>query len=299
MEHAELISGAFADVKKSILGLDNFPFWVKLFLQIALPVVVGGVVATIFLQLIVKPILVELLVNDNLGFTENGLSYMLQYGAITFGFLCIFLVPLFQGFLYRLIRTDKFPKAGNRMALFFSGWRVNIVCIFYAIPLIIIYLLFATLYLFIEGKVTGFAGVFPVGNALIDTVIFIIYAALMLIVLIIVSLFAVISLVHVARGASFRYAFSIKNSMRIIRKIGWYNYLLCLVICAIPILILTVIFLGIGLGVSGAAVAGFVVVGVYIFLLIPLIIFCCRYITKVYDVGILPVKEDTEDFDDF
>ncbi|MDO5847670.1 MAG: DUF4013 domain-containing protein [Methanocorpusculum sp.] len=299
MEHAELISGAFADVKKALFGWNNFPFWIKLFLQIVIPIVVGILAATIILQIIVKPILIDLLINDNLGFTENGLTYMLEFAAVSFGFFCIFLVPIFQGFLYRLIRTDKFPKAGNQTALFFSGWRVNIVCLFYAIPLVIIYLLFATLYLLLEGKFTGFAGVFPVGNALIDTVVFIIYAALMLIVLIIVSLFAVISLVHVARGASFRYAFSIKNSMRMIKQIGWYNYLLCLVLCAIPILILTVIFLGIGISVSGAAAAGFIVVGVYIFLLIPLIIFCCRYITKVYDVGILPVQEDTEEFDDF
>ena len=138
MEHAERISRAFTDVKKSLFGWDNFPGWIKLFLQIVIPIVIGIIAATIFLQIIVKPILIELLVNDNFGFTENGLTYMLQFAAVCFGFFCIFLIPLFQGFLYRLIRTDTFPGSKNKMLLFFSGWRVNLVCIFYAIPTILL-----------------------------------------------------------------------------------------------------------------------------------------------------------------
>ena len=296
MEHAELISGAFNDVKKALFGWNNLPFWIKLFLQIVIPVAAGILAATIILQLIVKPVLVNLLVNDNFGFTENGLTYMLQFAAVFFGYFCIFLVPLFQGFLYRLIRTDKFPKAGNRMALFFSGWRVNIVCLFYAIPMLVIYLIFAALYLFLTGRITG---ILTAGSTFLGLVLFIIYAAIMFASLIIVALFAVISLVHVARGASFKQAFSIRNSMMIIKRIGWYNYLLCMVICAILVLFLSVIFLGIGLSVTGVLPASIIVIGVYIFLLIPVLIFCCRYVTKVYDVGTLPVKEDTEDFDDF
>ena len=296
MEHAELISGAFNDVKKALFGWNNLPFWIKLFLQIVIPVAVGILAATIILQIIVKPVLVNLLVNDNFGFTENGLAYMLQFAAVAFGFFCIFLVPLFQGFLYRLIRTDKFPKAGNRMALFFSGWRVNIVCLFYAIPMLVIYLIFAALYLFLTGRITG---ILTAGSTFIGLVLFIIYAAIMFASLIIVALFAVISLVHVARGASFKQAFNIKNSAKIIKQIGLYNYLLCMVICAILVLFLSVIFLGIGLSVTGVLPASIIVVGAYIFLLIPVLIFCCRYVTKVYDVGTLPVKEDTEDFDDF
>lgn len=299
MEHAELISGAFTDVKKSLFGWDNFPVWIKLFLKIILPVIIGGVAATIVLQIIVKPILVNLLVNDNFGFTENGLSYMLQFAAVAIGFFCIFLVPLFQGFLYRLIRTDHIPKPGNNLGLFFAGWRVNVVCLFYAIPLFLIYVIFALLYLFLTGRITGFAGSFSAGGVFFDLVLYIIYAALMFLALIVVAIFAGISLVHVARGASFRSAFNIKNSLMMIKRIGWYNYLLCLVICAIPVLILSVIYLAIAVNVVSIIAVSVIVTGLYIFLLIPLLIFCCRYVTKVYDVGTLPVEEDTEDFDDF
>ncbi|MCQ2377151.1 MAG: DUF4013 domain-containing protein [Methanocorpusculum sp.] len=291
MEHAELISGALSDVKKSLFGLDNFPVWIRLFLQIIVPIVAGIIAATLLLQIIVKPILVGSFVNDNFGFTENGIAYMLQFAAVLFGFFCVFLVPLFQGFLYRLIRSDKFPDTGNRMALFFSGWRVNLVCLFYAVPLLVVYLISAGLYVFF-ADITG-------GSPVFDLIIYIIYAAIILFLIFVVVLFAAISLVHVARGASFKKAFSIRNSMRIIRQIGWYNYLLSMVICTIVLLLISVIFLGIGLGFAGVIAANIIIIGVYIFLLIPVVIFCCRYVTRVYDAGMAPVAEDIEDFDDF
>lgn len=300
MEHSELISGAISDVKKSLFGFNNLSTWIKLFLQIIIPMIAGWVASSLFLQFGLKPLLVKILVNDNLGFTEAGITHILQFVAAGFAILCIFIVPLFQGFLYRLIRTDSIPRAGSGMSQFFSGWRVNVVFLFYAIPMILIYALYGTLYYVIVGKITALSGLFAAGETLLDLVVFIIYLALMFITFIIVSLFAVISLVHVARGASFKKAFNIKNSARIIKQIGWYNYILCMVICAILILILSVIFLGIGLGIAGAVIPVYaIIIGIFMFLLIPVLTFCCRYVTKVYDVGTLPPEEDTEDFDNF
>ncbi|HJJ38776.1 MAG TPA: DUF4013 domain-containing protein [Methanocorpusculum sp.] len=299
MEHAELISKAFGDVKKSLFGFSTFPTWIKLFLLILVPVIIGGIAATIILQLIVKPILVAFFVNDNYGFTEAGLTHTLQFFAILFAFLCLFIVPLFQGFMYRLIRSDAFPKIGNGFGLFFSGWRVNIVCLFYAIPMLIIYALFGLLYYFAAGKVSAISTFVIGGNSIGNIVVFIIYLALQFITFIAVSLFAIISLVHVARGASYKDAFRFRNTAKIIKEIGWYNYILCVVICAIFVLILTVIFLGIAMGFTGNLLANVIVVFIYLFLLIPIATFCCRYLTLVHDVGTAPKEEDVEDFDNF
>ncbi|HJJ31592.1 MAG TPA: DUF4013 domain-containing protein [Methanocorpusculum sp.] len=299
MEHAELISKAFGDVKKALFGFSNFPTWIKLFLLLLVPAILGGVAATIILQLIVKPILVSFFVNDNYGFTEAGISHILQFCAVVFAFLCLFIVPLFQGFLYRLIRSDSFPTIGNGFGLFFSGWRVNIVCLFYAIPMIIIYAIFACLYFFAAGKVSGITTLVVGGASIGNIVIFFIYLALQFVTFIAVALFAIISLVHVARGASYKDAFRFRNTAKIIKEIGWYNYILCVVICAIFVLILTVIFLGIAVGFTGNLVGSAIVVMIYLFLLIPIAIFCCRYLTQVHDLGTAPKEEDLEEFDDF
>lgn len=299
MEHAELISKAFGDVKKSLFGFNNLPTWIKLYLLLLIPFIAGGVAATIILQLIVKPILASLLINDNFGFTEAGLTQSLQFFAILFAFLCLFIVPLFQGFLYRLIRSDTFPKSKNGFGLFFSGWRVNIVCLFYAIPMIILYIIFACLYIFASGRVTGVTGLVISGTLLGDMAIFFIYLALQFIIFIAVALFGIISLVHVARGASYKEAFKFRNTAKIIKEIGWYNYILCVVTCAILVLILTVIFLGIAMSFTGVLAASVIVFLLYLFLLIPVAIFCCRYLTHVYDIGTAPKEEDIEDFDDF
>lgn len=299
MEHAELISKAFGDVKESLFGFSKFPTWIKLYLLLLIPVILGGIAATLVLQLIVKPILIPILVNDNYGFTVAGLTQSLQFFALTFAFLCIFIVPLFQGFLYRLIRSDTFPKSKNGLGLFFSGWRVNIVCLFYAIPMIILYLIFASLYIFASGKVSGVTGLVISGSLLGDIVIFFIYLALQFITFIAVALFGVISLVHIARGASYKEAFKFKNTAKIINEIGWYNYILCVVICAIFVLILTVIFLGIGMSFAGNLAANAIIILIYLLLIIPIAIFCCRYLTQVYDIGTAPKDEDIEDFDDF
>ena len=299
MEHAELISKAFGDVKNSLFGFSKFTTWIKLFLLLLVPAVIGGTVATILLQLVAKPILISFLVSDDYGFTEAGISQSLQFFAILFAFLCLFIVPLFQGFLYRLIRNDTFPKSGNGLGLFFSGWRVNIVCLFYAIPMIILYIIFASLYFFASGKVNGVAGLVISGSLLGDIVIFFVYLVLQFIIFIAVALFGIISLVHVARGASYKEAFKFRNTAKIIKEIGWYNYILCVVICAILLLILTVIFLGIAMGFTGNLAASAVVFLLYLFLLIPVAIFCCRYLTQVYDIGTAPKEEDIEEFDDF
>jgi len=300
MEHAELLVKSFKDVKKTLFEYQNISTWVKLFLLIVIPLAIGISISLIICQYIIKPLLIPLLVQSGkFGFTESGLSYVLTICGIGLGFLFLFIIPLFQGYLFRVMRSDSTPSTHNMFGLFFSGWKMNIVCLFYLIPIIIIYAIYSLLYLYFTGKLAGFTPFAAVGNTLFDTTIFILYLIIQFITFIIVALFALISLVHVARGASYKEAFNLKKIKSIIHQIGWYNYLLCIVICAILVLLISILFLGIGMGFEGAIAINIIVLIIYFILLIPISIFCTRYLTRVYDIGTLPIEEDTEDFDNF
>jgi len=300
MEHAELLTKAFKDVRDTVLSTKNASTWVKLFLLIVIPLAIGISISLIICQYIIKPILIPILVESGkFGFTVDGLSYVLTLCGVLLGFLFLIIIPLFQGYLFRVMRSDSKPSTRNIFGLFFSGWKMNIVCLFYLIPILIIYAIYSLLYLYFTGRLTGFTPFAAAGSTVFDTAIFIIYIVIQFITFIIVALFAIISLVHVARGASYKEAFNLKKIKNIIHQIGWYNYLLCIVICTILVLLISILFLGIGMGFEGAIAINIVVLVIYFILLIPIAIFCTRYLTRVYDIGTLPVEEDTEDFDNF
>ena len=300
MEHAELLAKAFKDMKDTVFGSQNITTWFKLFLLITVPLAIGISISLLICQYIIKPILMPILVESgNFGFTADGLSYFLTVCSVCFGFLFLFIIPLFQGYLFRVIRSDMKPSTRNVFGLFFSGWRVNIVCLFYLIPIIIIYVIYALLYQYFTGRLAGYASLAIAGGSVLETALFIIYLIVQFITFIFVALFAIISLVHVARGASYKEAFKLRKIKNIIMQIGWYNYILCIVICAILVLLVSILFLGIGMGFDGAIAINSIVLIIYFLLLIPIAIFCTRYLTRVYDIGTLPVKEDTEDFDNF
>lgn len=122
MEHADIISGAFTYTKDAFFGLKQFPRWIVLFLYFVIPILCGLVVASILLHLILQPFLVNLLVNDNYGFTVTSISGLLQYAAVILGLACVLFVPLIQGYCYRIFKSDgkELPDHTNLWGLFFQ-----------------------------------------------------------------------------------------------------------------------------------------------------------------------------------
>ena len=148
MEHTEIINEAFQFTKKAFFSADCLHRWIKLFLFAIVPGVVGYIVSKIVFQFVVLPILSNILITDYLGFTEGNLAELLDWCSLVIAILCVFFVPLIQGYAYRIFRTgSEMPSTENAFGLFFSGWRVNIVMFCYALPLIIISLLYFILFL--------------------------------------------------------------------------------------------------------------------------------------------------------
>lgn len=300
MEHAENIAEAISYTKDTFLQIDGIITWVKLFLTIIIPTVAGYAVSSLFLQFVIKPILVSVLVVPGLGFTENGIAYMLQYPAVLFGILCIFLFPYYPGYLSRCMRDREIPKPESFSGLFRSGWKINALILYYGIPLIVILLLYGILFTYMNGALDLIlTGDFAELAAVIDYAALAVYSILEIITFIFLALFSCIGLVHLSRTGSFKEAVNMGHIAEIIRKIGWYDYLLCIVIINIIVLTVLVFFLGLA-GIFGYnPIANAVFVSLMLFFLIPTGIFVTRYLANVYDTAFVETEEDVEEFDDF
>ncbi|MDO5844826.1 MAG: DUF4013 domain-containing protein [Methanocorpusculum sp.] len=301
MEHSEIISDALTYMRKAFFNLKNIPRWIILLLYVIVPMFIGGIAAYILLELVALPILESVFVSDNFGFTHNSLSGILLFVSIIIGLSCMFFFPFLQGYIYRILKVGKeAPDYRNKWGLFFSGWRVNAVLLYYSIPLIVISLIYLIIFAYIFPNLISYAPITEVQFSVILTgILTFIYAALEFISFIFVALFAFVGLVHLARSGSVRESTGIKKMKDIISKIGWYDYILSLVIMSIVFLLVTFIFILIGQNLIYDLWGLGILLAVYIFVMIPLATFFAKYLSYVYDSAFNQPEEDDSEFDFF
>ncbi len=271
------------------------------FFYIVGPIIVGFIAASIVLQLIVLPILINLLVGPDFGFTPAVLSGLLGYLAVLIGFACIFLVPLMQGYCYRLFRSgDTMPDTGNLWGLFFNGWRINVTLLIYAIPLFIISFIYMLVfsYLFPGTGLYSPADIMELEGMMYVGTVFS-YAAVQFVTTLIIILFACVGVTHLCRSGSIREAVSLKKITGIIRRIGWYDYILSLVVMSILYLMITFVAMSLGQLFSNNVIAIGLLAILYIFALVPITVFFIKYLSEVYDTAFQPDEIDNEEFDFF
>ena len=300
MEHTEIINGAFTFTKNAFIGWRNLRRWIKLFLFSIVPAAVGYVVSTILFQFLLHPILVRILVNDNFGFTPGNISYILKWCSFVIALLCLFFVPLLQGYAYRIFKSgDEMPSTDNTLGLFFSGWRVNLVLFCYAIPLIVISIIYMALFIHVVPNALSYVPA-PVlsFNELVSGAAMFAFATIEFITFIFVGLFAIVALVHVARAGSLREAIKFRKMAGIISKIGWYDYILSLVIMSIMFMVISVVFILISQLIT-TMVGLTILLLVYYFVMIPVLTLFIKYMTEVYDTAFFVEEDDDADFDDF
>ena len=301
MEHAEIISEAYAYTKQAFFSLSTLPRWIVLFFYIVGPIIAGYIAATVVFQLLALPVLTTLLVNDSFGFTPENLSYILQFFAGLIGVGCVFLIPLMQGYCVRVFRSsDALPPTGNLWGLFFNGWRVNLTIIIYMIPLFVVSFVYMLVFFYFFPDTGMYAPAELVnqeGLLYVGTVFS--YAALQFVTIICVALFAFVGITHLARTGSIRDAVSFRTISGIIRKIGWYDYILSLVIMSILYLMVTFVLLFLTQLFSHNIFASAIFTILYIFVLVPITVFFVRYLSNVYDTAFVVAEPDDTDFDDF
>ena len=175
--------------------------------------------------------------------------------------------PILAGYglrIYRGARTP--PETDDLVGLFVDGIKLFIVQLIWAIPLIIVGVIFmgSSAALLMSGSdaaaAAGAGGLFVGG-------------LIMFVVAIIIALFSTISGVRFARTDSFGEAFNFRAILEHIGRIGWGPYVIALVILMVVI------------GVVNAVLGVIPILGwlLTIILAPAFSIFASRYITQIYD----------------
>nr|WP_320160256.1 DUF4013 domain-containing protein [uncultured Methanoregula sp.] len=199
-------------------------------------------------------------------------------------------IPL-NGWILRIYRGgNPAPEVDRWGTLFVDGFKLFVIGLIYSLPLIILSLV---PYLIFPGGMAG--GHPPTGtvvqysNAEIGTSIALLFLllAIQLIYDIFLAIFMPVAAIRFARTGVFSEAFNFGAIIGTIRKIGWLNYILAIILIAIII--------GIPVGILAAAILiggfmlghYFIALGVLIIVILiiapPLVTFQARYMTRVYD----------------
>jgi hypothetical protein len=239
-------------------------------------------------------IAIDELLNRSYAYTHDALWEQWERWALLF--VCILintfslgLIPLFSGYRYRIFEGRIEPPVVDSWGrLFIDGWKLNIIWIVYFLIPLMIGGLFIGITLFAVAS-----PIFTISTGAGDPEVIIqrtlVVAGLFLFALIpllivlffVLDLLQVIAKIRAARTGMLVDAFSLRAILSHIKKIGWGNYIVLMIILWIVSIILGIII---------GAIAGIPAIGWLIALLIaPAIrIFKARYVTLVYDRGLEP-----------
>ena len=196
-------------------------------------------------------------------------------------------IPM-NGDVMRIYRgADPAPDVDQWGTLFVDGLKLIVVGIIYAIPVMIVWA-FAygrMMLTLIQGNTAAMENWSPNLGLM----------GLMYVLEIIIAIIMPVAAIRFARTASFSEAFNVGAILETIKKIGWINYLIALVlitvVIAVPVCIIIFGMILIGgismfmLGGNTVTLLGFIAAALLIVLaLAPLLtVFQARYMTRVYD----------------
>jgi hypothetical protein len=217
------------------------------------------------------------MLEDAIGYAKDAVWE--KWGRWILLIISTIIFPLMIGYTMEVYRGKKpAPELENWGKLFIDGLKLLIAAIIYAIPVIIVVLLFGGAALFsalLNAPYPDYYAQFP--EQLVPLLgLFFVGLLIAVILGIIIGLIATIGFVRMARTESFVEAFNFSAIFAQIGKIGWVNYIIALIV----LIVVSVIF---------GAIVGILqlipIIGWLIWLALepPLTIFSARYITRVYD----------------
>ncbi|MEM0203620.1 MAG: DUF4013 domain-containing protein [Archaeoglobaceae archaeon] len=176
--------------------------------------------------------------------------------------VCIIIFPLFFGYVMEILRGKKpSPELENWGKLFIDGLKFLVVVILYAIPVLLV------LGISVGVTILASPGAILSGRILATFLAFVV-AFLILII-------ASIALVRFSRLGSFREAFNLGAILEHIRRIGWGNYIVGLLLVYVTLAVVNFI-------IGSIPFVG----GVLNFILNPAYgIFFARFITSLYETA--------------
>ena len=192
--------------------------------------------------------------------------------------------PLILGYVMEIYRGPKpAPELKNWGRLFIDGLKYLVAWIIYMIPVIVVIIVFGGLAFFSviqQAAMSGDPDFFMTNTELLVPIIGMFFAGLFIAVILglIISLFAYIGVIRMARADRFGEAFNFSGILETIRRIGWGSYILALIILFVVMVVLALVLAIIG----SIPWIGWII---YLFLIPLLTIFQARYMVQVYEAG--------------
>ncbi len=235
------------------------------------------------------------ILDQSFAYTKESVWGRTKQWLILIGCLIIFLLIL--GYMVRIYRgITPAPKLDKWGSLFIDGLKLLVVEIVYVIPVILLVIIaFLPLVLtMISGGVLILDYSSTVSDAqfeqwvqlhpeiLSSLGILLILLLLAVICAIIVTIFSFLGVIRFARTGSMAEAFNFSAILGHIRRIGWLNYVLALVVISVIGFIFGMVTNVFSLIPIAGDMIGLIVMVVFY---VPFIIFTSRYATLVYDAG--------------
>ncbi len=204
----------------------------------------------------------------------------------------LIIFPFILGYIVRIYRGAKpAPELEQWGSLFVDGLKLFVIQIIYALPVILL-LIAAFLPVFSSlmaaGIVTQDTSVMTdeqieqllVANpdimSSLGTMVLLLLLAIVLGILI--GIFSFTGLVRFSRTGSIGEAFNFSAILATIRKIGWINYLIALIVLFVVTIFVTILF-------EGIMIIPFLGIIIWFFVYPPFIIFVARYTCLVYETA--------------
>jgi MFS family permease len=230
------------------------------------------------------------ILNDSFQYAKEGVWG--KWKKWFFLIVSMIIFPFILGYMVRMYRGEKpAPELEQWGSMFVDGLKFLCVQLIYATPVILLIIaaflpFFPTLFvsgLFTENTTTmseaqaeQFFGSHPEILPALGTMI--ILLALAVILAIVIGIFSFIGSVRFARTGSIAEGFNFSAILATIRKIGWINYLLALIVIG-------VIGMVFGFLMNLVMMIPFIGFIIWFFLYPPFILFGGRYASLVYDKG--------------
>ncbi len=182
--------------------------------------------------------------------------------------------PLILGYGMEIYKGKKpAPEPEHWVHLFINGLKLFVAGLIWAIPVFLVFLFLGGASIF--ALVTG--GIFANPAAIAAGIGGIIIAFLLAMILaFIISLIWTLGQVRLGRTERFGEAFNVSAITATIRKVGWGDYIVALIV----LWIISFIYLAIIGLFNQIPYIGWLI---WLFLVVPLIIFYSRYITLIYE----------------
>ncbi|MDI6719318.1 MAG: DUF4013 domain-containing protein [Methanomicrobiales archaeon] len=199
---------------------------------------------------------------------------------------CTIIFPLLLGYIMEIYRGKQDPELEGWGRLFIDGLKYFVASLIYALPAILIMLVFggiALLDAIARSAASGSPDPLAGNPQVLAPALFAFGIGIILAILVglAIALLSIIGLVRMARTDRFGEAFNFGAILDHIARIGWSQYIVALIVIWVVSIVL---------GAALSALAGIPFIGwiFWLFLTPAVVIFESRYIALVYDSGTRP-----------